>query len=225
LKFVWAGADFLRLEKIAVLGFFGGAAVLSAWAFSPGRRRRQPGSSVETVNAAELWKEKALALAAAVFGAAVVACLVQAIVGGIVLADIKLDAVEPVLLLVVLVCSAVGWAAVARSVVGGLVLSGAGFGLLYLLIVVVVTVIDSISPAAPGTVRLSHSPGVHTALMCTVVAVGVGYAVFMLRVGKRKFAAMERPGPAAAKHIGLYAACAGDAGFAQGCRRTWHRVG
>jgi hypothetical protein len=194
VKFVWAGADFFPLEKIAVIGFFGGAAVLSAWVFAPARRR----PSVESVSGIQLWKEKGLALAAAVFGVAVVATLVQAVVGGIVLADLTIEAVEPVLLLVVLVCSAAGWATVARSVVGGLLLSGAAFGLLYLLIVAVVTVIDGMSPAAPGAVRLSHSPGVHTALMCTIVAVGLCYAVFMLCLARRKFAAMELPKPTAA---------------------------
>jgi hypothetical protein len=67
------------------------------------------------------------------------------------------------------------------------VLTGAGFGLLYLLIVAVVTLIDGIAPAAPGTVRLSHSPGVHTALRCAMVAIGLGYAGFMLHLGRRRF--------------------------------------
>jgi hypothetical protein len=194
LKFVWGEADFFRLEKIAVLGFFGGAAVLSASAFNPTRRR--PGASAEGINARELWVAKGLALAAAIVVAAIVALLVQTVVGGIAWDRLKIqEAAEPVMLLVVLVCSAAGWASVARSIVGGLLLSGAAFGLLYLLIVVVVTLIDGISPAAPGGVRLSHSPGVHAALICTMVAVGLGYAVFMLRLGRRKFAAMQLPHP------------------------------
>jgi hypothetical protein len=192
LKLLWTGADAEYLDGIAVIGFFGGAAIVSASVFAPVRGQRL--SSGKTVGPTGLWARKAVALAAAVFCAGVVACLAQTVVGGIVWAGFKFqDVVEPVLLLVVLVCSAAGWTSVARSVVGGLLLTGAAFGFLYLLIVAVAAIIDGAAPAAPGAVRLSHSPGVHTALMCVIVAVGLGYAGFMLYLGRSKFAPLERP--------------------------------
>jgi hypothetical protein len=178
------------LDGVGVIGFFGFATILSALSIGSPRRHCVPTDL--NIRRTQLWLEKFLVLAAAILCASAVACLTQTVLGTVKWSEFTVqDGVEPVLLLVILVCSASCWTLVLRSVVGGLLLTGAVLGLFYSLIVGVVTILDLMAPVDPGTVRLSHSPGVHAALRWTMVMFGMIYAVFMLWLGRRQFATIE----------------------------------
>jgi hypothetical protein len=178
------------LDGVGVIGFFGFATILSAWSIGPQCRHCVPTDL--NIRRTQLWLEKFLVLVAAILCASAVACLTQTVLGTVKWSEFTVqDGVEPVLLLVILVCSAGCWTLVVRSVVGGILLTGAVLGLFYSLIVGVVTILDLMVPVKPGIVRLSHSPGVHAALRWTMIMFGMSYAVFMLWLSRRQFATIE----------------------------------
>ena len=108
--------------------------------------------------------------------------------GNIVWRELPVNAIEPVLLLVIIVCSTGFWTLLTRSIIGGILLTGVAQMLLYLLLVFFVTVIDRMSPASPGATRISHEPEVHSALSWFVAGFGLSYSGIMLWLGRRKFA-------------------------------------
>jgi len=121
-------------EGIAVLGFFGGAAVLTALSFRHALRISPPAlHSGEAANQHKIWAEKMAVLTVGMVCAAFIACFVQTIFGIIVWRELSVNAIEPVLLLVIIVCSAGFWTLVARSMVGGILLAGIAQFALYLL--------------------------------------------------------------------------------------------
>jgi hypothetical protein len=102
------------------------------------------------------------------------------------------NAIEPVLLAVIIICSTGFWTLLTRSIVGGILLTGAAQFGLYLLLVAFARAIDRMAPTGPGAVRLSHQPGVHSALGFFVAGFGLSYAAVMLWLGRRRFVEMER---------------------------------
>jgi hypothetical protein len=101
---------------IAVFGFFGGATILTSLSFHAVQKIRPTAS--EAVGAHKAWTEKMLAITLAVVSASLIACLAQTVLGLIVWPDFKSDHVfEPVLLLIVIVCSTGFWTLLARSVI------------------------------------------------------------------------------------------------------------
>ena len=82
--------------------------------------------------------------------------MVQTALGSIVWRELPVNAIEPVLLLVIIVCSTGFWTLLTRSIIGGILLTGVAQMLLYLLLVFFVTVIDRMSPASPAATRISH---------------------------------------------------------------------
>jgi len=138
---------------------------------------------------AGIWVEKMVVLMAAVVSAGLIACLVQVALGTINLSEFSAErALEPVILLVIIVCSTGFWTLLTRSIIGGIFLTGAAQFALYLLLVIFVRAIDRMAPAAPGATRLSHTPEVHNALSCFIAGVGLSYAAMMLWLGRRRFA-------------------------------------
>ncbi len=180
-------------EGVAVFGFFGGAAFLTALSFRPAQLICPPALlSGEGANRHKIWSEKMAVVVVATVCAGLIACFVQAALGTIVWREFSVEsAIEPVLLLVIIVCSTGFWTLLARSTVGGMILTGAAQFLLYLLLVLFVTAVDGMAPASPGGTRLSHVPEVHSALSWFVAGFGLSYAAIMLWLGRRRFARME----------------------------------
>jgi len=179
-------------DGVGVLGFFGGAAVLSALSF----RQALPiyPSTLDLGEAArryKIWSEKMAFLMAGMVSAGFIACFVQTVCGVIVWRELPVNAIEPVMLLVIMVCTTGFWTLLTRSVFGGLLLTGAALLLLYLLLVLFVTAIDWMGAASLGVTRLSHKPKFHFALSWFVAGVGLIYAVIMLWLCRRKFASMK----------------------------------
>jgi len=174
-------------EAVAVFGFFGGAAFLTALSF-----HRLP-ALLSNVGADrhKIWSGKMAVLSVAVLCSGLIACLVQTALGAIVWREASANALEPVLLLAIIVCSTGFWTLLARSIVGGLLLTAAAQFVLYLLLVLFVTAIDRMAPASPGTTELSHVPEVHSALSWFVAGFGLSYAALMLWLGRRRFVTME----------------------------------
>jgi hypothetical protein len=167
-------------EGVAIFGFFGGAAILTALSFRNALKS----------NPTSLWSEKVTVLMVATVCSALIAFLGQLVFDAINWRDINANAIEPVLLLVIIVCSVGFWTLVARSVFGGLALAAIAQFLLYLLLVVFAKMIDHILPGNPGGVRLSHEPGIHSALGWFVGGFGFSYAALMLWLGRKRFASM-----------------------------------
>jgi hypothetical protein len=179
-------------EGIAVLGFFGGAAVLTALCFCHALRICPPTPhSGEAISRHKIWSEKMAVLMVGIVCAGFIACLVQTVFGIIVWSELSVNAIEPVLLLVIIVCSTGFWTLVARSVVGGILLAGVAQFALYLLLVLFAAAINRMSPASPEVPRLSHDPEIHAALGWFVAGFGLSYAAIMLWLGRRRFATME----------------------------------
>ncbi len=204
-------------EGVAVFGFFGGAAFPTALSFRNALRQfggaslltsrpagtlAPPGFETEPppppllsdngISRHRIWSEKMAALAVAIACAGLIACLAQIAVGTIVWREFSVEkAIEPVLLLVIIVCSTGFWTLLARSVMGGILLTGAAQFVLYLFLVLLVTAIDRMAPASAGATRLSHEPEVHSALSWFVAGFGLSYAAVMLWLGRRRFAKME----------------------------------
>jgi hypothetical protein len=181
-------------EGIAVFGFFGGSAFLTALSFS-----RSEGSGYEAAPFGEIeyrengWAEKMTVLTVGVILAGLIACFVQTAFGILDWKELRMDtALEPILLLVIVVCSTGFWTLLARSLIGGIVLTAAAQVVLYLLLVLFVTLINRMAPASPGTPNLVHEPGVHSALSWFVAGFGLSYAGLMLWLGRQKFAKMEQ---------------------------------
>jgi len=175
-------------EAFAVFGFFGGAAVLTAMSFRQVLKLRQILVSDDENNRRRIWREKLVVLAVATLCASLIVVSVQIAFRAIVLSELSVNAVEPVLLVVIIVCSTGYWTLLTRSIFGGILLTAAAQILIYLLLVSFVTVIDRIHPGAP---RLSHQPNVHFALSFVVAGVALAYAVMMLRLSLRRFVRME----------------------------------
>jgi len=182
-------------DDVGVLGFFGTAAFLTAFSFRDAQRTSA--DLQETSGGRGIWAEQMAVLTIAVFGAGLIACLVQAALGTILWREFSVErAIEPVLLLVIIACSTGFWTLLTRSIVGGIVLTGAAQFVLYLVLVIFVRAIDRMAPVAPGATRLSHTPEVHSALIWFVAGVGLSYAAMMLWLGRMRFAKAGRPGPA-----------------------------
>src|SRR4030095_2445524 len=142
---------------------------LTAFSF----RHAQRTSPSETIDGRRIWAEKMAVLMIAVVSAGLIACLVQAALGTIIWREFSVErAIEPVLLLVIIVCSTGFWTLLTRSIVRGIVLTGAAQFVLYFLLVVFVRSIDRMAPVAPGATRLSHTPEVHSALIWFIAGVG-----------------------------------------------------
>ena len=62
---------------------------------------------------------------------------------------------------------------------------------LYLLLVLFARTIDGMLPGSPDGVRLSHAPGIHSALGWFVGGFGFSYAALMLWLGRKKFAKLR----------------------------------
>jgi hypothetical protein len=174
-------------DAVAVFGFFGGAAILTALSFRAAQEIRP--SEPVSVEGHKIWTEKMLAITLAVVSAGLVACLAQMALGLIVWEHFQPDhAVEPVLLLTIIVCSTGFWTLLARSVVGGILLTAAAQIVLYLLLVLFVTLVNRMAPANPGEPNLVHTPEVHAALSWFVCGFGLSYAVVMLWLSRKKHA-------------------------------------
>jgi hypothetical protein len=174
-------------DAVAVLGFFGGAAILTSLSFRATQKTRRTDSAA--VDTHKAWTDKMLAITIAVFSAGLVACLVQTTLGSIVWGDLKPDHVfEPILLLTIIVCSTGFWTLLARSVIGGILLTAAAQFVLYLLIVLLVTLVNRMAPDNAGKTDLAHDPKVHAVLASIVCVVGLSYAVIMLWLGRKRFA-------------------------------------
>jgi hypothetical protein len=181
-------------DAIGVFGFFGGAAVLTALSFRDAQRLcSMPDKDEER---GRLWSEKMLVLTVAILCAGLIACFVQTSFGTIVWRDLSVNAIEPVLLLVIIVCSTGFWTLLTHSVFGGLLLTGCAQFVLYLLLIVSVTAIDRVAPANLGVARFSHQPRVHFALSFLVAGFGLSYAAIMLWLGRRRFLKLEAPNDA-----------------------------
>jgi hypothetical protein len=180
-------------DGIAVFGFFGGAAILTALSFRHGLRICPPAlSSDAVIQRRRIWSGKMGVLAVAVVCAGLIACFVQTALGTIIWGEFSLHNVfEPLLLLVIIVCSTGFWTLLARSIIGGLLLAAAAQFVLYLLLVLFVTLINRMAPASPGAPNLVHVPEVHAALSWFVCGFGLTYAAVMLWLGRRRFAKME----------------------------------
>jgi hypothetical protein len=176
-------------DAVAVFGFFGGAGVLTALSF----RNAQRSCSAELLSdeGNKIWAEKMATIALAVLCAGSIACLAQLALGTIAWKDLSVqEAFEPVLLLVIIVCSAGFWTLLARSVVGGLLLTAVAQFVLYLLLVLFATLVNRMAPVKPGETNLVHTPEVHAALSWFVGGFGLSYAAVMLWVGRRRLATM-----------------------------------
>jgi len=168
-------------DAIAVFGFFGGAAVLTARSFRSG-----PWSVSE--GGYKIWTEKMLAITLTGVSAGLIACFVQAALGTIEWEHFQLDhAVEPVLLLSIIICSTGFWTLLTRSVAGGIILTAAAQLVLYLLLVLFVTLINRMAPVSRGETNLVHAPEVHAALSWFVCGFGLSYAAIMLWLGRKRF--------------------------------------
>jgi len=168
---------------VAVLGFFGSAAFLTALSF---RRTQQNG------NPAEAWSVKVATVAIGILCSGIIVCLAQAAFGILVWREFNPGrAMEPVLFLTIIVCSTGFWTLVARSIIGGLILTAAAQLFLYLLLVVFVRAIDAMAPGNPYPNRISHAPEVHAAMLPFIAGVGLSYAAMMLWLGRKKFLAMQ----------------------------------
>ena len=179
-------------EGIAVFGFFGGAAVLTALSFRDALRISPLAlASEHVISRRKLWSEKVAVLMVAVACAGLIACSGQALSGILPWREINANAIEPVLLLVIIVCSTGLWTLLTRSMTGGILLTVIAQFVLYLLLVLFATGIDRMAPAPPGATRLSHVPEVHSALSWFVGGVGLSYAAIMLWLGRRRFAGIE----------------------------------
>ena len=175
-------------EGIAVFGFFGGAAFLTAFSFRDALRRLATAClSGEVTDRSRIWSEKMILLAVATVCAGLIAFLAQTILGTIVWQEIHANAIEPVLLLFIIVCSTGFWTLLTRSIFAGILLTGAAQFFLYLLLVMFATAIDRMSPASPGAPRFSHDPEVHSALSWFVAGVALSYAALMLWLGRQRF--------------------------------------
>ncbi len=174
---------------IAVFGFFGGAAILTALSF--GRALPARVSMDDDVSPREGWTRKMGVLTAAMICTGLIACVVQTVLGNIRWHELNANAIEPILLLTIIVCSTGFWTLLTRSIMGGLILTGLAQFALYLLVVLFASTIDRMAPAIPGAVRLSHEPEVHAALSWFVGGFGLSYAAIMLWLSRRKFAAMQ----------------------------------
>jgi len=105
-------------DTVAVFGFFGGAAILTALSFRAAQRIRS--FEPQSVERSKLWTRKMLAITLAVVSASLVACLALTALRSIDWKDFQPEHVfEPVLLLTIIVCSTGFWTLLARSVVGG----------------------------------------------------------------------------------------------------------
>jgi hypothetical protein len=180
-------------ELFAVFGFFGGAAVLTALSFRPSPRTPQAGSLPgEESNPGETWSEKMNVLLVGIVCAGVIVCFVQSAFGVLVWKHLRAhNVIEPVLLLVIIVCSTGFWTLLTRSIIGGIILTGLAQLLLYWLLVLFVTTIDRLASTTQSPIRLSHDPEVHSALMWFVAAFALIYAAVTLRLGRRKFMRMH----------------------------------
>jgi hypothetical protein len=176
-------------DAVAVFGFFGGAAVLTALSFR--NAQRNCSSELWSGDGKRIWAEKMATLAVAVFCAGSVACLAQLALGTIAWRDLSVQgAFEPVLLLVIIVCSAGFWTLLARSVIGGLMLTAAAQFVLYLLLVVFARLVNRMAAVKPGETNLVHTPEVHAALSWFVGGFALSYAALMLWAGRKRFATM-----------------------------------
>ena len=174
-------------DAVAVFGFFGGAAILTALAFRAAQKIRS--SESVSVEGHKIWSEKMLAITLAVVSAGLIACLAQMTLGVIDSEQLQPDhAVEPVLLLTIIVCSTGYWTLLARSIVGGILLTAAAQFVLYLLLVLFVTLVNRMAPVKPGETNLVHTPDVHAALSWFVCGFGLSYAVVMLWLSRKKCA-------------------------------------
>jgi len=178
-------------DALAVFGFFGGAAVLTAMSFRNARSLCV--TSDKDDERRHIWSQKMVVLMVAMICAGFIVCSVQSAFGTIVWRELHSNAVEPVLLLVIIVCSTGFWTLLARSVLGGLLLTGGAQLVLYFFLIVFVTAIDRMAPVSPGATRLSHQPRVHFALSFVVAGFGLGYAAIILRLCRRMFVKMEPP--------------------------------
>ncbi|HKQ37915.1 MAG TPA: hypothetical protein VJ063_07540 [Verrucomicrobiae bacterium] len=187
---------------LAVLGFFSGATLLPALSFRHAVRNsaaRLAAGGLE--DAHSTWSKKMLALALAILTASFIVCSLQAASGILAVREVNAVALEPALLLIVIVCSGAYWAMVARSIFGAIILPAiAQFGL-YLLLVVFVRAIDAMAPGNPYANRISHAPEVHAALLPFVWAFGLSYAALMLWLGRKRFAAGGRKTAATADMV------------------------
>ena len=190
-------------DAIAVFGFFGGAAILTALSFRPAHQISSTALlSDKDASRRKIWSEKMAVLLLAIVCASLIACFVQTALGTIVWNEFNVEhAIEPVLLLVIIVCSTGFWTLVARSMVGGILLTGAAQFILYLFLVLFVTAIDRMAPASPGVTRLSHVPEVHSALSWFVAGVGLSYAAIMLWLGRQRFGKVDLREKAAQNNI------------------------
>src|SRR3954447_19714802 len=166
-------------EGVAVFGFFGGAAIATAFSFGDALGIRAPALFSGTAAREKIWSGKMTVLIVTTIFAGLIAFFVQMAAGTIAWREINANAIEPVLLLVIIVCSTGFWTLLTRSIVGGLLLTGVAQFVVYLLLVLFATAIDRMSPTNPGATRLSHEPEVHSALSWFVGGVGLSYAAAM----------------------------------------------
>jgi hypothetical protein len=179
-------------DDIASLGFFGGAALLSAFSFI--RLARTPSEHMPStpLERGRLWSARIILLATAILSAAFVSLLGQTLSGALKCSDINTSAIiEPPLVLLIVVSSMAFWILLTGSIFRGVMLTVAAQFLLYVLLVLLVRTIDTMAPGIPYAERLSHQPEVHSALLPFVVGCGSSYAALMLWLARRRFAAAD----------------------------------
>ena len=176
-------------DALAVFGFFGGAGIITALSF---RTAQRTGSSESLSQEGKtLWAEKMAVIAVGVVCAGLIACFAQLALGTIAWKEVSVqNAFEPVLLSVIIVCSAGFWTLLARSVIGGLLLTAAAQFVVYLLLVLFATLVNRMASTTPGETNLVHTPEVHAALSWFVGGFGLSYAALMLWAGRKRFATL-----------------------------------
>jgi len=172
---------------IAVFGFFGGAAILTAISFR-GADRPHSAEPISRVPA-EIWVRKIGVVASSVVFAGLITVLAQFASGLLVWKEVAMhNILEPILLLAIIVCSTGFWTMLTRSIIGGLLLTAAAQIVLYLLLVLFANLLNRMAPVAPGETNLVHTPEVHAALSWFVCGFGLSYAALMLWLGRKRFA-------------------------------------
>ena len=90
-------------EAIAVFGFFGGAAIATAKSFRSAVKIWSSSHLREHADPLKMWSTKMSVLAAVILGTGLMVCIAQIAAGNIQWREITVNAIEPVLLLAIIV--------------------------------------------------------------------------------------------------------------------------
>jgi hypothetical protein len=178
------------LIDVALFGFFGGIALLAAMSFGTEfQQRTLPLWLSQPLSRARMWREKMLALAAAVASVLLLLCLSQAI-GNLITIQWSsrygeaLPPLKDILLtsacILATVCSSGFWTFIARSTIGGMVFNIAGQFLVALVTMFILEKAFGSEAEIPERFVVGLIP-----------VVGLLYSALFLWLGRRQFAQME----------------------------------